>query len=160
MGSAATTTNPPTTPSTAATRSTAPTSPTAAPTGSGLAANLVVLVGTLSRDPDTRELPPGSRLGGQVVSFDLTTLDADGRAEAVPVACIDPPAAVAAHRAGEALVVTGRVRRRFFRAGGATQSRTEVVAEHVVPVRHTKRSRAALERALVALTASLEAAGG
>ena len=31
--------------------------------------------------------------------------------------------------------MVGRVRRRFFRAGGVTQSRTEVVADEVVPTR-------------------------
>jgi len=38
------------------------------------------------------------------------------------------------------VVVVGVVRRRFFRAGGATQSRTEVLAEKVV---RTSRTRAA-----------------
>jgi single-strand DNA-binding protein len=41
----------------------------------------------------------------------------------------------------------GRVRRRFFRAGGTTQSRTEVVADSVVPARQAKRARAAVEKA-------------
>jgi single-strand DNA-binding protein len=119
--------------------------------------NIVVLIGTVSRDPETRDLPPGSALGSQVVSFDLSTVAPDGRAEAVPVSCIDPPAAVAQHRAGEELVVAGRVRRRFFRAGGVTQSRTEVVAEQIVPLRHVKRSRSALERVRVAVAAQVDA---
>ena len=38
------------------------------------------------------------------------------------------------------VVVVGRVRRRFFRAGGATASRTEVVADRVVPARQRARS--------------------
>ena len=37
------------------------------------------------------------------------------------------------------VVVAGRVRRRWFRSGGATQSRTEVVAVEVLPARSTKR---------------------
>jgi len=45
------------------------------------------------------------------------------------------------------MLVVGRVRRRFFRAGGSTQSRTEVVAEAVVNAKHAKRAGAALERA-------------
>jgi single-strand DNA-binding protein len=41
-------------------------------------------------------------------------------------------------------VVTGRVRRRFFRSGGATASRTEVVAERVIPARQVVRVAKAL----------------
>jgi single-strand DNA-binding protein len=41
----------------------------------------------------------------------------------------------------------GRVRRRFFRAGGYTQSRTEVVAENVLRTRQAKQVRAAVDRA-------------
>ena len=44
----------------------------------------------------------------------------------------------------EQVIVVGRVRRRFFRAGGGTQSRTEVVAEAVVATRQAKRARSAL----------------
>jgi single-strand DNA-binding protein len=44
-------------------------------------------------------------------------------------------------------VVVGRVRRRFYRAGGATQSRTEVVAETVVAARQAKRAATALASA-------------
>ena len=49
------------------------------------------------------------------------------------------------------VLVTGQVRRRFFRAGGSTQSRTEVVAVAVVPVRARAKARKALERALAPL---------
>ena len=45
--------------------------------------------------------------------------------------------------------MVGRVRRRFFRAGGGTQSRTEVVATTAIPTRRAaaidKALRAALE---------------
>jgi hypothetical protein len=44
-------------------------------------------------------------------------------------------------------VVVGRVRRRFFKTPGGTQSRTEVVAEAVIPARQAKRARAAVDRA-------------
>ena len=53
------------------------------------------------------------------------------------------------------MLVVGRVRRRFFRAGGGTQSRTEVVAEAVVNARHAKRAAAALQRAQAALEEAL-----
>lgn len=49
---------------------------------------------------------------------------------------------------GVLVVVAGRVHRRFFRAGGLTQSRTEVVAEHVATRRQTARSRQVVEQAL------------
>ena len=49
----------------------------------------------------------------------------------VPVVWVDPPGS-AAFAAGDEVVVIGAVRRRFFRAGGATQSRTEVLATSVV----------------------------
>ena len=49
---------------------------------------------------------------------------------------------------GDAVVVTGRVRRRFFRAGGATASRTEVVADAVWPAHHRARVTRAVDRAL------------
>jgi single-strand DNA-binding protein len=48
---------------------------------------------------------------------------------------------------GQELLVTGRVRRRFFRAGGVTQSRTEVVADRVVPTRRRAAVRRAVEAA-------------
>jgi hypothetical protein len=40
------------------------------------------------------------------------------------------------------------VRRRYFRTGGLTQSRTEVVADAVVPAGHVARARKAVARAL------------
>jgi single-strand DNA-binding protein len=46
------------------------------------------------------------------------------------------------------VVVVGRVRRRFFHAGGATQSRTEVVAETVLPAGQAKRVATALRAAI------------
>lgn len=109
--------------------------------------NVVVLIGTLSRAPETRALPATSALGAEVLTFDLAVEGPDGRTESVPVSCIDPTAVVAALGGGDEVVVTGRVRRRFFRVGGVTQSRTDVPAEQVVPTRQVKRSGAALARA-------------
>lgn len=113
--------------------------------------NLTVVTGHLSRPPERRVLPSGAEL----VSYDLTVEGPDGRAEAVPVVWPSAPAAADAFVAGDALVVVGRVRRRFFRAGGATQSRTEVVAEKVVPAR-----RKAAARRLVAGAVEALAGGG
>ena len=100
--------------------------------------NLVVLRGTLSSDPRHRALPSGDEL----LSYEITTETADGRLS-VPVAWFSPkrPPAV---RAGDEVVAVGLVRRRFFRAGGATISRTEVVAD-VVARADTRTADRALE---------------
>jgi hypothetical protein len=66
----------------------------------------------------------------------------------VPVVWLDAPARAAEFAAGEVVVVVGRVRRRFFRTPAGTGSRTEVVAESVIPARHRKRTQAAGEAAL------------
>ena len=67
--------------------------------------------------------------GDEVLALELTVRPAEGPAESVPVAWLAAPPAAAAWAAGEEVLVIGRVRRRFFRAGGRTQSRTEVVAD-------------------------------
>lgn len=107
--------------------------------------NIVVLRGVLSSDPVSRTLASGSVL----VSLELTT-EVDGACVSVPVAWFDPPAP-APWAAGDSLVVTGTVRRRFFRTGGLTQSRTEVVAADVVPIGRRRQVRAALARAGAAI---------
>jgi len=103
------------------------------PTGT----NLALLAGTLSRSPSVRTLPSGTT----VASLELRTKPSDGPAETVPVSWFDPPATVGRLAEGDDLVVVGRVRRRFFRAGGATQSRTDVLATAVVPSRQAARAR-------------------
>jgi single-strand DNA-binding protein len=88
--------------------------------------NITVLHGTLSSDPKHRLLPSGDEL----ITYEVTTELADGVAS-VPVAWLRPsrPPAVTT---GDAVVVIGHVRRRFFRAGGGAASRTEVVASTVL----------------------------
>jgi single-strand DNA-binding protein len=114
--------------------------------------NLVALEGRLARPAEQRVLPSGDH----VVSMELTVRRDDGPAETVPVSWLDAPAWASVLDADAAIVVVGRVRRRFFRAAGLTQSRTEVVAELVVPATSTKRARVALARA----SARIEAAAG
>ena len=99
--------------------------------------NITMLRGRLSRAPEARELPSGDRL----VAYEVTVVNPGQRADSVPVVWHDPPAAALKVGAGDDVVVVGRVRRRFFRAGGLTQSRTEVVAEAVLNARHAKRCR-------------------
>jgi single-strand DNA-binding protein len=96
--------------------------------------NVVVLRGTLVADPRPRELPSGSVL----IQFDVTTRD-DSGTHSVPVAWFEPPSSGVPVAAGDDIVVIGSVRRRFFRAGGATQSRTEVVAEQVLSARRGRQ---------------------
>jgi single-strand DNA-binding protein len=107
--------------------------------------NVVVLHGSLSRPPEARELPSGDVL----VSYEVTVpATEDRRAESVPVSWFEAPAGALDLEPDAEVVVVGRVRRRFFRAGGSTQSRTEVVAEQVVPARQVKRAQRAVLGAL------------
>lgn len=105
--------------------------------------NIVVVAGRLSRPAEQRVLPSGERLVAVQVTVDRT----GDRAETVPVVWFDAPASAATLDIEETVVVVGRVRRRFFRAGGSTQSRTEVVAETVVPTRRVKSAQTALAAA-------------
>ena len=105
--------------------------------------NVVAVRGSLSRPPERRELSNGSHL----VTYEVTVARSGERAESVPVSWADPPPAADAFGEGEEVVVVGRVRRRFFRAGGATQSRTEVVAEVVLKGSQRAKVRSALRSA-------------
>ena len=111
--------------------------------------NVVLLLGTLSRDPETRELPSGDLL----LSFDLTTRVGTEPADSAPVVWFEPPDSAPPLAAGDLVVVVGRVRRRFFRAGGTTQSRTEVVATRVVPARRRAQVNKAIDEAVDVLSA-------
>ena len=97
--------------------------------------NLVVLHGVLARPASLVELPSGDRLA----SLEVTVRRPDGPAEPVPVSVPDPPAWASDLDSGSEVVVLGRVRRRFFRSGGATQSRTEVVANRLARASSRRR---------------------
>jgi single-strand DNA-binding protein len=84
--------------------------------------NVVLIRGTLSSEPRERELASGSLL----MQWEVTT-DGEVRSS-VPVVWFDPPGSVRGLPSGAEVVVTGIIRRRFFRAGPITASRTEVVA--------------------------------
>jgi single-strand DNA-binding protein len=105
--------------------------------------NVVALRGHLARPAEERVLPSGDRL----VSMEVTVDGPTGRCETVPVVWFGAPAHAAGFDVGAEVVVVGRVRRRFFRAAGATASRTEVVAESVLPAGYAKRVTAALRHA-------------
>ncbi|MGH8917492.1 MAG: single-stranded DNA-binding protein [Acidimicrobiales bacterium] len=106
--------------------------------------NVVVVSGRLSRPAGLRVLPSGDGL----VALEVSIPSPGSATETVPVVWPKAPAWASSLDADEAVLVVGRVRRRFYRAGGATQSRTEVVADTVVRAGHAKRCRAALAAAL------------
>src|SRR4051812_18656854 len=117
--------------------------------------NIVILRGRLSRPPEVRTLPSGDPL----VAYEITVERPGERAESVPVVWFGTAPAAELEPDTE-VVVVGRVRRRFFRAGGATQSRTEVVADDVVPARLTKRVARLLATAEAALAEALPTGAG
>lgn len=108
--------------------------------------NIVYLRGRLRSPAQHRVLDSGA----VIVNYEVTVAREHAPADSVPVTWQDPPDAAKAldHHRGAEVVVVGRVRRRFFRAGGSTQSRTEVAADLVVPARQVKRATALLARRL------------
>lgn len=116
--------------------------------------NVAVVRGRLSRPAELRMLPTGSTLLGLEVTVRREGAE---RAESVPVVWHDAPASATALDAGDEVVVVGHVARRFFRAGGSTQSRTEVVASAVVPTRNAKRVQILLRGAADTIETALPA---
>lgn len=99
----------------------------AAPAGAAAGVNEVRLVGRVSQEPEERVLPSGDVLW----TFRVVVPRDRGRPGGVDA--LDCAAwsgrtrrSVAAWSAGDTVEVTGAVRRRFFRAGGAPASRVEV----------------------------------
>ena len=107
--------------------------------------NVVALRGCLSRPATLRSLPSGA----MVVSLDLTVRRENvEKADSVPVVWHSPPEWAGDLVSGAEVVVVGHVARRFFRnAGGRTESRTEVVASAIVPVRSGRKVEQVLKRA-------------
>jgi len=108
--------------------------------------NTCIVVGSVTRAPEVRTLGDGRT----VTSLELRTAGPAGRREVVPVA-VEGSSAAAGLAPDTPVVVVGRVRQRFFRAGGATQSRTEVVADALVPARQRARAARAVATARRAL---------
>ena len=104
--------------------------------------NVVVLEGRLSGPPQERMLASGTR----VLSLQLTIDRRDDQraAESVPVAWFDPKVSQFDFEEDQRLVVVGRVVRRFFQTASGLQSRTEVVAERVIPAAKKASIRTAL----------------
>ena len=111
--------------------------------------NVAVVSGVLSSDPLPRDLPSGDT----VISYEVTVRGEGAVTSTVPVAWFGPPDRLPALASGDAVVVTGRINRRFFRAGGQTQSRTELVADAVLPARRRAAIAKAVDRAVEQLPA-------
>lgn len=118
--------------------------------------NVVILHGTITNEPTPRRLPSGDT----VVQFDLRTIvggtDQPSNVT-VPLSWTEPPASgVGVAIEGADVVVVGTVRRRFFRAGGQTQSRTEVVVGRLVPAKRKKSVRSLMAAIAADLTRGFE----
>ena len=114
--------------------------------------NVVALRGRLARPAEQRFLPSGDRL----VAYEVSVQGPEGRAETAPVVWFGAPATAGALDADQEVVVVGRIRRRFFQSGGATQSRTEVVADVVLPAGQAKRVTGVLRAAADRVQAAAE----
>ena len=114
--------------------------------------NLVLVRGALSSVPVRRTLPNGS----DIVQMEVTSRDDAGTARSVPVIVHEPLGKddFTAWDAGTEVVVVGSVVRRFFRSGGGTASRTEVVAARVVRGSHPARVDKLLDEVTRVLAAS------
>jgi single-strand DNA-binding protein len=117
--------------------------------------NLALLRGVIIAVPTQRTLPNGA----VAVGVDLATTLATGRVT-IPLSWIDPPLHMLTRlQPGREVVVTGTVRRRFYRAGGATQSRTEVVVDQLVPATSTKSVHPLVDGAVERLRSSFGSPG-
>jgi single-strand DNA-binding protein len=108
--------------------------------------NLAVVRGIVSSPPEVRVLPSDTVLVQLQVTTRLET-----ETLSIPVSCWNPAGWVETIEPGEEIVVVGRVRRRFFRAGGATASRVELEADVISRANDRRRVQVALRRANAAL---------
>jgi single-stranded DNA-binding protein len=129
--------------------------PSAGAAGEAPSVNLAVLCGPCSGPAEIRVLESGTRLATLAVRCPASPggSTADERATSVPVTIWDPPAWVETLAAGDAIVVVGRMRRRFYQRPGGVGSRVDVEAELIGRARDRRRIDAALRRADQALEA-------
>lgn len=115
------------------------------------ALNLSVVRGLLSAPPEVRRLSSGSR----VAALSVRTTGADGKDTSVPVTVWDPAAWIETLDTGDAVIVVGRIRRRFFQtAVGGRGAKTELEADTVARGSDRKRL-GAITRKIDAALASL-----
>jgi single-stranded DNA-binding protein len=127
-----------------------------------LGLNLAVIWGTCSAPPEIRTLDSGSRVASLAVRTPPGAVAARrGRgasgsaptATSVPITIWDPPAWVETLDTGDAVVVVGSVRRRFFATrSGARGAKAEVEAATIAKATDRQLEQAST-RALAALTA-------
>lgn len=108
--------------------------------------NLAAVRGVVTAEVRVSALPGG----GVVHNFDVRS-DVDGDRHIVPVAWHDPVRPPRLRR-GDEVVVVGVIRRRWFRAAGGSQSRTELLAESVAKS-GSNRAAALLARVAPVVTA-------
>ena len=113
---------------------------------SAAAINVAVVRGIVSSEPRVRELPSGVT----VTNVEVTTR-IDTASVSVPVVVHDSSVDVVA---GDEVVATGHIARRFFRAGGVTQSRTEVVATDIAAANRSRSVARLLRHAVAVLDGS------
>jgi single-stranded DNA-binding protein len=124
-----------------------------------LGLNLAVIWGTCSAPPEIRTLESGSRVASLAVRTPAAGTVRRGRAAphtattatSVPVTVWEPPAWVETLDAGDAVVVVGSVRRRFFATRtGARGAKAEVEAATIAKAT-VRQLEQASTRALAAL---------
>ena len=106
--------------------------------------NLSVVVGTLNRPAQLRELKSGQ----QVLHFDLRIRPEGQPSHVVPVSLLDPPDWIVHLSPGERLLVIGRVRQQWF---GSANKFTDVLADRVVRATATTAMRKGLANAMAVL---------
>jgi hypothetical protein len=114
--------------------------------------NVAVIQGVVFSAPQERKLGSGEL----ATSFDVVTEGPEGRLT-VPVSWVTTVKTLLIE--GEEVVVVGKVRRRFFQSAGAVQSRTEVLASTVLPVRRKAAVRKAIATVRDAIGEALVARG-
>jgi single-strand DNA-binding protein len=105
--------------------------------------NLAVVRGSCSSAPEIRVLTSGRTLA----VLQVTARPTEGPAVSVPVVAWDPPAWVERLDVGDEIVAVGRVRRRFYQAGGSAASKVEVEADTLARGGDRRRVGVALRRA-------------
>lgn len=89
--------------------------------------NVALIVGVIVQTPEERELADGSK----VTEFNVRVSEEGKPSSTVPITL----EGILGIPVGTEVIVAGRVRRRFYRAGGSTVSRTVILAVSVIPAR-------------------------
>jgi single-stranded DNA-binding protein len=115
--------------------------------------NLSVVCGPCSGAPEIRVLESGTRLATFGVRCPGGGTNEGDRTTSVPVTVWNPAAWIETLEAGDAVVVVGRLRRRFFQRPGGVGSRVDLEAELVGRARDRRKVASAYRKAIGALEA-------